>query len=235
MAGKTEYVQRSPWRRSTPSMKFGDSPHSSEVQPSLLADAWVCRSCGEFMEFSRPQASPGSCRGCLGTRFSAVLRPAATGDCWRSRTTMRRERDRRRSRNEACGGSARDPGERMGNPSHSARAGFARPQFVGLNLTKLGNRAERHRAPIQRDESAIVHAIAVWKPSISPRAAASWTPSCRSMPGLNVMRARLAITRCNNVDTREELEMAVRSFKRSTGRETLGTGSGPPKGLISND
>jgi len=73
MAAKTEYIQRSPWRRSTPSMKFGDSPHSSEVQPSLLADAWVCRSCGEYMEFSRPQASPGSCRGCLGTRFSAVL------------------------------------------------------------------------------------------------------------------------------------------------------------------
>ena len=54
-------------------MKLGDSPRSCPVQPSLLADTWACRSCGEFFGFLRPQPAPSSCRSCLGTRFSAAL------------------------------------------------------------------------------------------------------------------------------------------------------------------
>jgi DNA replicative helicase MCM subunit Mcm2 (Cdc46/Mcm family) len=54
-------------------MPFSESLQRSAVQPSLTADAWVCRSCGEFFEYTRQQAAPSSCPSCLGTRFSAVL------------------------------------------------------------------------------------------------------------------------------------------------------------------
>src|SRR5258707_2432418 len=56
------YAQFPSILRMSSDMKLGDSPHSSPVQPSLLADTWACRSCGEFFGFLRLQPAPGSCR-----------------------------------------------------------------------------------------------------------------------------------------------------------------------------
>jgi rubrerythrin len=70
---KKSYVRLPMNLRTAFVMPLSDSPRHSAVQPSLSADAWVCRSCGEFFEYARPQAAPSSCPSCLGTRFSAVL------------------------------------------------------------------------------------------------------------------------------------------------------------------